>query len=105
MPFVRFGEIGSADERELSAADGIWDVEAKQHEYFKTFTKWNFHNLPDEIIFHVTYFLEEKDLVNFGQVSKRMRTIAQERIQSWRCFTELGGQYTYYFGGAIFKKS
>ena len=105
MPLVRFCKSICADERELLPADGIWDVEAKQHEYFKTFTKWNFHNLPDEIIFHVTYFLEEKDLVNFGQVSKRMRAITQERIQSWRCLTEFNGQYTYCFGGAIFKKS
>ena len=28
MPFVRIGEIITADERELSPADGIWDVEA-----------------------------------------------------------------------------
>ena len=35
MPFVRIGEIITADERELSPADGIWDVEAKQLEFYK----------------------------------------------------------------------
>ena len=37
-------------------------------------------NLPDETVLRVTFFLEEKDLVNFGQVSKRMRAIAQSRV-------------------------
>ena len=39
MPFVRFGEMITADERELSTADGIWDVEAKQLEYCKKLEK------------------------------------------------------------------
>ena len=48
MPFVRFGEIGSADERELSAADGIWDVKAKRHEYCKKREKSQFQDLPSD---------------------------------------------------------
>ena len=48
MPFVRFGEIGSADERELSAADGIWDVEAKQLEYCKKKEQSQFQDLPKD---------------------------------------------------------
>ena len=39
MPFVRCGEIITADERKQSPADGIWDVEAKQHEFFKKLEK------------------------------------------------------------------
>jgi hypothetical protein len=39
MPFVRCGEIITADERKQSSADGIWDVEAKQHEFFKKLEK------------------------------------------------------------------
>ena len=48
MPFVRFGEIGDADERELSAADGIWDVKAKQLEYCKKREKSQFQDLPND---------------------------------------------------------
>ena len=80
MPLVRFHESICADERNLLPADGIWDVEAKQLKYFETFGQWKFHDLPDKTVFRVTYFLEEKDLVNFGQLSKRMRSIAQSRV-------------------------
>ena len=34
MPFVRIGEIITADERKLLPADGIWDVETEQLEFF-----------------------------------------------------------------------
>ena len=34
MPFLRFGEIITADERKLLPADGIWDVETEQLEFF-----------------------------------------------------------------------
>ena len=105
MPMVRFGESICVDERELLLADGIWDVEAKQLEYFKKFGRCGFKRLPNEMILHLIDPLERRDLLNFGQVSKRMRAITQERIQSWRCLTEFNGQYTYCFGGAIFKKS
>ena len=80
MPLVRFDESICADERKLLPADGIWDVEAKQLKYFELFDQRNFHDLPDETVLRVTFFLEEKDLVNFGQVSKRMRAIAQSRV-------------------------
>ena len=63
MPLVRFDESICADERKLLPADGIWDVEVKQLKYFETFAQWKF-----------------QDLVNFGQVSKRMRAIAQSRV-------------------------
>ena len=33
MPFVRFNDIITADEKELCPTDGIWDVEAKQLEF------------------------------------------------------------------------
>ena len=81
MPLVKFGGSICADERELLPADGIWDVESKQLEYFKRLSKCQFHELPDEIMLHVTYFLELRDLLNFGQVSKRMRAIKQDRIE------------------------
>ena len=48
MPFVRIGEIITADERELSPADGIWDVEAKQLEFFKRDEKNQFQDLPKD---------------------------------------------------------
>ena len=35
MPLLRFYEPICADERKLLPADGIWDVESKQFEYFK----------------------------------------------------------------------
>ena len=47
---VGFGESICVDERELLPADGIWDVEAKQLEYFKKFGECQFKELPDEII-------------------------------------------------------
>ena len=47
---VGFGESICVDERELLLADGIWDVEAKQIEYFKKFGECQFKELPDEII-------------------------------------------------------
>ena len=84
MPLVRFGGSICADERELLPADGIWDAEAKQLEYFKKFSKCQFLEMPDKIMYHVTYFLEIRDLVKFGQVSKRMRAITQDRIESSR---------------------
>ena len=47
---VRFGESICVDERELLPADGIWDVAAKQLEYFKKSAKCPFHDeCPDEI--------------------------------------------------------
>ena len=48
MPFVRIGEIITADERELSPADGIWDVEAKQLEFYKKDEKNQFQDLPKD---------------------------------------------------------
>ena len=75
MPLVRFGELVSADERKLLPADGIWDVEAKQLKYFKKFSKHQFEELPDEIMFHLIDFLEIKNLIKLSQVSKRMRHI------------------------------
>ena len=80
MPLVRFDESICADERKLLPADGIWDVEATQLKYFETLAQWKFHDLPDKTVFRVTHFLEKKDLVNFVQVSKRMRSIAQSRV-------------------------
>ena len=79
---MRFGESICVDERELLHADGIWDVEAKL-EYFKKFGECPFIELPNEIILNVIDSLEIKDLLNFGQVSKRMKALTQE-IQSSR---------------------
>jgi hypothetical protein len=39
MPFVRIGELITADERELLPADGIWDVETEQLEKFQDLPK------------------------------------------------------------------
>ena len=72
MPLVKFGEI-CADERELLPADGIWDVEAKQLQYFKKFSNRQFEELPEEIMFHLISFFELEDLVRLSAVSKRMR--------------------------------
>ena len=72
---MRFGETIFVDERELSPADGIWDVEVKQLEYFRKFVKYQFGMLPNELISHCLIFLETKDFVKFGQVAKRMRRI------------------------------
>ena len=72
MPLVKFGEV-CADERELLPADGIWDVEAKQLQYFKKFSNRQFEELPEEIMFHLIGFFELKDLVRLSAVSKRMR--------------------------------
>ena len=84
MPLVRFEGLICADERDLLPANGIWDVKAKQLEYFKKISEYQFHEMPDKIMYHVTYFLEIRDLAKFGQVSKRMRAIAQDRIESSR---------------------
>ena len=84
MPLMRFGESICVDERELLLADGIWDVEAKQLEYFKKFGECQLKVLPDEIIFHLIDTLGIEDLLNFGQVSKRMRAITQVKIRSRR---------------------
>ena len=75
LPLVRLGETICVDERELSPADGIWDVEAKQLEYFRKFEKCQFGMLPNVIISHCLTFLEKRDFVKFGQVAKRMRFI------------------------------
>ena len=82
MPLVRFDESVCPDERKLLPADGIWDVEAKQLEYFEKFGRCGFKRLPNELISHLIDPLERRDLLNFGQVSKRMRAITQEKIQS-----------------------
>ena len=78
LPLVRFGESICVDERELLSADGIWDVEAKQLEYFKKFGESPFKVLPNEIILHLIDPLEMKDLLNFGLVSKRMNALTKE---------------------------
>ena len=83
MPLVRFGESICVDERELLHADGIWDIEAKQIEYFKKFGKCGFNELPNETILHLIDPLEIKDLLNFGQASRRMKALTEE-IQSRR---------------------
>ena len=88
MPFVKFGETISADERKLSPADGIWDVEAKQLDAsfwlgtakLAPLLPYQYQDLPDAIIFYICGFLEIKDLVKFGQVSKQMRAITREKI-------------------------
>jgi hypothetical protein len=59
MPFVKFDEIITADERKLLSADGIWDVEVKQLQYFKKLEKYQIQELekcqiqewPNKIIF------------------------------------------------------
>ena len=78
IPLVRLWETFWVDERELSPADGIWDVEAKQLEYFRKFEKCQFGMLPNEIISHCLTFLERRDFVKFGQVAKRMRFITRD---------------------------
>jgi hypothetical protein len=84
MPLVRFDELICADERKLLLADGIWDVEAKQLKYFKKFSKRQFEELPHEIMFYLIDFLELKDLVKLGQVSKRMRrTRMRQDFRAW----------------------
>ena len=74
------GESICVDARELSPADGIWDVEVKQLGYFEKFAKCQFGTLPNEIISHMLTFLERRDLVTFGQVAKRMRFFTQSEI-------------------------
>ena len=49
---LRFGESICVDERELSPADGIWDVKVKQLGYFEKSKKCQFGILPNEIIKH-----------------------------------------------------
>ena len=51
MPFVKFDEIITADERKLLSVDGIWDVEVKQLQYFKKLEKCQIQEWPNEIIF------------------------------------------------------
>ena len=80
MPLVRFGESICVVERELLPADGIWDVEAKQIEYFKKFAKFQFEKLPIRAMLRIANFLERKDLVKVGQVSKKMKCIIQIRM-------------------------
>ena len=80
MPLVRFGESICVVERELLPADGIWDVEAKQIEYFKKFAKFQFEKLPIKAMLRIANFLERKDLVKVGQVSKKMKCIIQNRM-------------------------
>ena len=75
LPLVRLGETICVDERKLSPADGIWNVEAKQFEYFRKSEKCQFDMLPNEIITRCSSFLERRDLIKFGQVAKRMRFI------------------------------
>ena len=77
---LRFGESICVDERELSPADGIWDVEVKQLGYFEKFAKCQFRTMPNEIISHTLSFLERRDVVTFGQVDKRMRFFTQSEI-------------------------
>ena len=78
FPLVRFGQKICADERKLSPADGIRDVEAKQLEYFRKFEKCQFWMLPNEIISHCLTFLERRDFIKFGQVDKRMRFLTYD---------------------------
>ena len=80
MPLVRFGESICVVERKLLPADGIWDVEAKQIEYFKKFAKFQFEKLPIKAMLRIANFLERKDLVKVGQVSKKMKCIIQNRM-------------------------
>ena len=77
---LRFGESICVDERELSPADGIWDVEVKQLGYFEKLAKCQFRTMPNEIITHTLSFLERRDVVTFGQVDKRMRFFTQSEI-------------------------
>ena len=85
LPLVRFGESICVVERELLPADGIWDVEAKQIEYFKKFAKFQFEKLPIKAMLRIANFLERKDLVKVGQVSKKMKCIIQNRMIQNRC--------------------
>ena len=80
MPLVRFGASICVVERELSPAYGIWDVEAKQIEYFKKFAKFQFEKLPIKAMLRIANFLERKDLAKVGQVSKKMKCIIQNRM-------------------------
>ena len=50
MPLVRFGAPICADERKLLPADGIWDVEGKQFEYFKKRAECQFEELLDQLL-------------------------------------------------------
>ena len=100
MPFVTFGETISADERKLSPADGIWDIEAKQLDAsfwlgtakLAPLSSCQYIDLPFEFIIDMCRFLEIKDLVKFGQVSKQMRFYAQQEIceRSWEMCQRLG---------------
>ena len=55
-------------------------------------------DLPDEITLKIIYFLNIKDLVKFGRVSKRMRRIRSDqsvwqKINLSKCSTERRGYY------------
>ena len=89
MPFVKFGETISADERKLSPADGIWDIEAKQLDasfwlgtakFAPSLSPYEYQDLPYEFTFDMCRFLQIKDLAKFGQVSKKMRIFAKQEI-------------------------
>ena len=89
MPFVKFGETVSADERKLSPVDGIWDIEAKQLDASfwlgtvklpPSFYPYEYQDLPNEFTFNMFHFLEIRDLAKFGQVSKKMRILAKHEI-------------------------
>ena len=54
MPLLRFYEPICADEKKLLAADGIWDVEAKQFEYFKNCAERQFEEFLDQKNFPMT---------------------------------------------------
>ena len=54
MPLLRFYEPICADERKLLPADGIWDVEAKQFEYFKKCAEHQFKEFLDQKNFPMT---------------------------------------------------
>jgi hypothetical protein len=89
MPFVKFGETISVDERKLSPTDGIWDIEAKQLDasfwlgtakFAPSLSPYEYQDLPYEFTFDMCRFLQIKDLAKFGQVSKKMRIFAKQEI-------------------------
>ena len=43
----------------------------------------NFQDLPDELILKILGYLETKDLITYGQVSKRIRRISHDSTL-WR---------------------
>ena len=54
MPLLRFYKPICADERKLLPADGIWDVEAKQFEYFKKCAESQFEEFLNQKNFPMT---------------------------------------------------